>query len=344
MLFFMMSLTKHREFSVDFAHPIDPRLSAFLQSNASIDALSRCGALSMQPSDTDDSGDGAPDSAFASSKNASGHASRDAAVGRVSSSSSPSSTPPLISLLALSDEDRKPIAAQLTPASLHSSTNAAPSSGALHRDHDHVAAPNSSARVEGASHRADSDRPPPILLPSRPSAASSLSNPRTFAALEQQFIDMFDDSSGFEAKWRGTAGLNTSDVVSFSSCINWLQTNFPVMRNVEATRMAFERAAKGSDAFTVGRRSCDHMLPRSDLVDFLIRALYCHRCARAACFSRIPVSRRRPHTHLHMYTHEQAYKLLAGRVPRARRRRLRCSWQTRAAVLKYPRTHSLSLV
>ena len=53
LLFFMMSLTKHREFSVDFAHPIDPRLSAFLQSNASIDALSRGCLLYTSPSPRD---------------------------------------------------------------------------------------------------------------------------------------------------------------------------------------------------------------------------------------------------------------------------------------------------
>ena len=45
MLYFLAHLAEHKDFTVDFAHPIDSKLAAFLQSPASVDALLIGGAL-----------------------------------------------------------------------------------------------------------------------------------------------------------------------------------------------------------------------------------------------------------------------------------------------------------
>mmetsp|Transcript_10698 Transcript_10698/g.40016 ORF Transcript_10698/g.40016 Transcript_10698/m.40016 type:complete len:1147 (-) Transcript_10698:3624-7064(-) len=47
MLYFLHNLSENHEFSVDFAHPIDGNLAAFLQSPASVESLARGGALMM---------------------------------------------------------------------------------------------------------------------------------------------------------------------------------------------------------------------------------------------------------------------------------------------------------
>ncbi len=278
MLFFMMSLTRHREFSVDFAHPIDPRLSAFLQSNASIDALSRGGALSVQPSDTDEGDDRGPSSAF----DASAQVPHDTPVDRRSiSSSSPATAASSGSLLGFSSANRgsRSNSTELlelpSPSSSHPTANMLTSSSDFH---------NSQSHDPGAQHTDESHRTlRSIDSPSLWSAASSLSNARVFAALEQTFIEMIGDASSLDVAWQHATGHRTSDLVTFASCSCWLQAEFPLMRDIEATCLAFERAADGSSAFTVAQRSCNGTLPRCDFADFLIRALYCHKYLPHLC-------------------------------------------------------------
>ncbi len=288
MLFFMMSLTRHREFSVDFAHPIDPRLSAFLQSNASIDALSRCGALSVQPSDTDEGDDRVP----ASATDASAQVPHDTPVDRRStSSSSPAAATPLGSLLGFSSVTRgsRSYSTELpSTSSSHPPATVLTSSSDFNYSQPH--APNAGAQHTDASHRTLSSidstslrsaAAPIMCTPGTYSA--SLSNPRVFAALEQAFIELIGDASSLDAAWQHAAGYSTSDFVTFASCSRWLQADFPVMRGIEATCLAFERAAEGSSAFTVAHRSCSETLPRCDFSDFLIRALYCHKYLPHSC-------------------------------------------------------------
>lgn len=45
MLFFLYHLSENHDFSVDFAHPIDSRLAAFLQSTGSVECLVKGGKL-----------------------------------------------------------------------------------------------------------------------------------------------------------------------------------------------------------------------------------------------------------------------------------------------------------
>ncbi|KAK3234714.1 hypothetical protein CYMTET_55033, partial [Cymbomonas tetramitiformis] len=47
MVYFLFHLATKHDFSVDFAHPIDPKLAAYLQSSECIDALARGGALQV---------------------------------------------------------------------------------------------------------------------------------------------------------------------------------------------------------------------------------------------------------------------------------------------------------
>ncbi|KAL0489028.1 Hook [Acrasis kona] len=58
MLYFLQSLSEKHDFSVDFAHPIDGKLAAFLQSKASVECLARGGGLHMEEiSNEEDSGE-----------------------------------------------------------------------------------------------------------------------------------------------------------------------------------------------------------------------------------------------------------------------------------------------
>ncbi len=277
MLFFMMSLTKHREFSVDFAHPIDPRLSAFLQSNASIDALSRCGALSVQPSDTDEGDDGLRDS-VASSRSGAAQVS----PGPVHDHASSSPSGALKSDVVLSGEVRtsrsnsteQPHSSSLQASAIFGS----PHSSSSKPDHPPTSSSNLMARSSAASDRIG-DRA--SLRSAPPTTRSLLSNALVFNSLEQTVIDLFNDfasdASNFDAVWKGATNCSTDDAISFAEASSWLQQAFPDLRDIEATRLAFERAAEGRRASAPAHSSSAASLSRSDFADFLIRVLYYHR-------------------------------------------------------------------
>lgn len=277
MLFFMMSLTKHREFSVDFAHPIDPRLSSFLQSNASIDALSRGGALSVQPSDTDEGDDSVPDSARHSSSNTAAQLSADSASGHTSS---PSPSMPLRSHLGLYSEPRasqSSSADQPYSSSSQSSTNATtPSSGPGYPPTSSTSPPlQSSAALQHARGIASMRLAPPPLRSSVP----SLSNAIAFNSLEQKFIDVVNDLSALDVEWHDAAGPSAGAGMSLAATGSWLQQTFPALRDVEATRLAFERASQKRDSFCNPHSNSETILMRDDFAEFLVRALYYHRFA-----------------------------------------------------------------
>jgi hypothetical protein len=274
MLFFMMSLTKHREFSVDFAHPIDPRLSSFLQSNASIDALSRGGALSVQPSDTDESDERAFDNSVPESISHPAHAFNDASLDhRTPSSSSPAASAPLVAHLGFSNDHRSSRSNLLPSSSTHSSAKNSSASPDL--DSSHVD-PSASAQSSATGTRADGSSPQPASHTSSRPPTSSLLNPRVFASLEQNLVEMVETAAAMDHEWHDVAGDDASGA-PFAAACSWLQSRFPVLHDVEATRLAFQRAAHGSDAFTHACRDTDGRLPRQDFADFLIRALYCHK-------------------------------------------------------------------
>jgi hypothetical protein len=273
MLFFMMSLTKHREFSVDFAHPIDPRLSAFLQSNASIDALSRGGALSVQPSDTDEGDDGTRDSAFASSRSYAAQSTLCPAHERASSS--PSST-------ALKSDPAHSIEASNSRASSteqwHSSSSHAMASTITpcsdRSAGDPLPAPSSSSALQHGSslqrtHSSASLRSAPSSL------RSSLCDAVAFNALERSVIEtvnvIIDNSHNLDVANSADGGA------SFADACSYLQVTFPLLCNVDATRLAFERAAHIRGSLAMPKRSSDARLPASGFADFLIRALYYHK-------------------------------------------------------------------
>lgn len=197
LLFFMMSLTKHREFSVDFAHPIDPRLSAFLQSNASIDALSRGGALSLQPSDSDDGNDGANGSTNAFSEGAPmalpPHVTP--VDRRSATSSSPSAHTPLVALLGFSNDTLSSRSERRSSALSLDSTLTGTSSNGL----DSQLAVPISAQATAASQRTDDHVASAAVQPPPRSPSSSSSDPRVFTALEQPLIESAHDSSSLQA-------------------------------------------------------------------------------------------------------------------------------------------------
>jgi hypothetical protein len=264
MLFFMMSLTKHREFSVDFAHPIDPRLSAFLQSSASIDALSRGGALSVQPSDTDEGDDRSHDLTSAEVRSKSAEVSSDdASYGRRHTSApSTSFSTPLVSHLSLSNEAHASRASFTEP---RLPTSLSPSN-AITLSSDHVAA----HRTGGSD-----------LLPATPhqprASLATLANPRFFSVLEQKVIDLVDNSRSLDAEWHNCVGRDVSSGMSFAAACSCLTSNFPDLCDQDAIRMAFERTAHASDALSAACRDNNPSLSRGDFVDFVLRALYCHR-------------------------------------------------------------------
>ena len=277
MLFFMMSLTKHREFSVDFAHPIDPRLSAFLQSSSSIDALSRGGALSVQPSDTDESDDRAFENSAPASLSRPTHAVNDASLAhKALSATSPSAPASLVTHLGFSNETHDSRSNFTDPSSSHSSARLASPSSDFGRSQS--LAPSASTLPNAAA--AHADRNPPHIASHTPSrqSAHSLLNPRVFASLEQKIIEMVDSSAALDLEWQDLAGHESDYGASLAALSSWLQSNFPfLLHDTDATRLAFERAAEGSDAFTHTRRDRDGRLPRSDFTDFLIRVLYAHK-------------------------------------------------------------------
>jgi hypothetical protein len=284
MLFFMMSLTKHREFSVDFAHPIDPRLSAFLQSNASIDALSRGGALSVQPSDTDDVDEGAQGFAQPSTRNAVGQTFHPAAIDAASP------TPPLVSLLGLSREAR---GARSMPADASSSTpfavsppSAADSSSLAHPNNlDHTQPPSASSRPAGNPPRHPPHPPHPPLR--------SLSDPAGFAAVELSVIQLIENSPNLHLEADATSP-ESPNAMPLAAASRWLQSKFPALCDADASRLAFQRAAQSSDSFTAECRGSDGTLKPGDLADFVMRSLYCHRSTPPPP----PTPRAQPHSHV----------------------------------------------
>jgi hypothetical protein len=274
MLFFMTSLTKHREFSVDFAHPIDPRLSAFLQSNASIDALSRGGALSVHPSDTDEGEEGVRDSAAAPSRNYAAQVTPGPAHDR--KSSSPSSTPLRSDLADFSNSrtSRSNSLEQPHSSSSHASTNLATPSSSSRLDPPPPSSSNPALRSTAASDRVHGSAPPHSAPPA---IRSSLSNTIVFNALEQKIIDHVNHPPNLDVLWNDAVDHSPDGSMSFATVSAWLQQAFPVLRDIEATRLAFERVAEGSDLLATPYMKTDATLLRSNFADFLVHVLYYHR-------------------------------------------------------------------
>jgi hypothetical protein len=176
-----------------FRPPIDPRLSVFLQSNASIDALSRGGALSLQPSDSDDGDDGANGAATASSQGAVTALPHDTpADSRSAMSPSPSAHTPLVSLLGFSNDTRSSRSQQQSSALSLASTHTGTSSNASDTQ-------ATNAQATAASQRTDDRFAPAAIQPPPQLTPSSSSEPRVFTALEQTTIESPDDSSSFQS-------------------------------------------------------------------------------------------------------------------------------------------------
>ena len=230
----------------------------------------------MQPSDTDEGDDSVPDSARHSSSNTAAQHSADSASGHTSS---PSPSMPLRSHLGLYSEPRasqSSSADQPYSLSSQSSTNATtPSTAPGHPPASSSPPSQSSAALQHARGIASMRLAPPPLRSSVP----SLSNALAFNSLEQKFIDFVNDLSALDVEWHDAAGPSAGAGMSLAATGSWLQQTFPALRDVEATRLAFERTSQERDSFCNPHSNTETVLMRDNFAEFLVCALYYHRFA-----------------------------------------------------------------